>query len=187
MAGAAGTNVDVNGYILDPVLDNVKQHYKESGLNDNIRTRVRHMVGGYRTVKIPTASVLTLNSVPVQIVPAPGSGLLIVPTMMIATLVYNSATYAVNASGASLKYGSDGSGTSTGFTLTQGFLQSSSGTNTQIVNQSSAATYLPASTDVNTALTLIAATADPTTGDSDLYVRVYYRVVTVPFTNPAQP
>lgn len=187
MAGVAGTNVDIDNYILDPLLDNVKQHYKEVMAHPHLRGRLRHVSGGYRTVTIPTASVLTLNSVPVQIVPAPGAGLMLVPYLMVGSLVYKSATYAVNASGASLKYGTAGAGTSTGFTFTQGFLQTGSGTAIQVVNQSSSATYLPATTDVNVPLTLIAASSDPTTGDSDLYVRVYYYVLTVPFTNPAAP
>jgi hypothetical protein len=183
MAGAAGTNVDPSGLIWDPALPDVQLFYKELGIRGT--GRIKHLVGGYRTVIIPTASVLTLNSVPIQIVPAAGAGTLIVPRMMVASLVYNSATYACNAAGVSLKYGTAGAGTSTGFTLSQAFIQSSTGTNVQIVNQSSAATYLPATTDFNVPLTLIASTSDPTTGDSALYVRVYFRIIAgLPFTNP---
>lgn len=184
MAGAAGTNIDFDGYIFDPTLDKVKQHYKESGMNNYLRGRLREIVGGYRTVKIPTASVLTLNSVPIQIVPAPASNQIIIPTLMVATMVYNSATYATNASGASLKYGTAGAGGTPGLALTQSFLQAGSGTNTAIVNPS-ATQYLPATTDFGVPLTLIAASSDPTTGDSDLYVRVWFQVVTVPFASPA--
>lgn len=187
MAGVAGQNVDLDGYIFDPTLDNIKQHYKETIVHPHMRGRLRHRVGGYVTVKIPTANVLTLNTVPVQLVPAPGAGLLIVPELVIASLVFNSAAYATNSAGATLKYGTAGAGTSTLYTLSQAFLQSASGTNVQVVNQASAATYLPAAADVNAPLTLIAATSDPTTGDSDLYLRVYYMIVTVPFTNPAMP
>lgn len=187
MAGAAGTNVDHAGYIMDPGLDTVKQHYKEIGDNPYLTSRMRHMVGGYRTVQIPTASVLTLNGTPIQIVPAQGAGVVIIPTMMIATLVFNSAAYATNSAGATLKYGTAGAGTSTLFTLSQAFLQSTTGTNTQVVNQGSSATYLPATTDANVPLTLIAATSDPTTGDSDLFVRVYFRLVTLPFTTACVP
>lgn len=187
MAGAAGTNVDHDGFIMDPLLDNVRQNYKEVGMSPYLQGRMRHIVGGYRTVKIPTASVLTLNGTPIQIVPAPGAGLLLVPTMMVATLVYGSATYSTNASGASLKYGTAGAGTAPGLALTQAFLQSSSGTNIAVV-RASATQYLPSnSADVNAPLTLIAATSDPTTGDSDLYVRVYYEVITVPFTTNCIP
>lgn len=181
MAGVAGTNVDKAGFIFDPVLDDVKQHYKELGAQPLFGTALRSAVGGFRTVKIPTAQMLALNTTPVQIVPAPGSGLLIVPSLMVATLVFNSAAYSTNSSGASLKYGTAGAGTSVGMTLTQGFLQSSSGTNIQVV-QASTTAYSPSnSSDVNAPLTLIAATSDPTTGDSDLYVRVYFQIVAVPF------
>lgn len=187
MAGVAGNNVDHAGFIMDPSLPDVEQYWKEIGAHPYLRGRKKHIVGGYRTVQIPTASVLTLNSVPVQIVPAGGAGTIIVPTLVIASLVFNSAAYSMNASGASLKYGTAGAGTSTGFTLSQAFVQSASGTNVQVVNQSSSATYLPAAADVNVPLTLIAASSDPTTGDSDLFVRVYFKIVTVPFASPAFP
>lgn len=85
MAGVAGTNVDAYAYIMDPLLDNVRQHYKSSVSHPHLHGRIRHIVGGYRTVQIPTASVLTMNATPIQIVPAPGAGLLLVPTMMIGT------------------------------------------------------------------------------------------------------
>lgn len=185
MAGVVGTNIDLEGLIWDGSLVNVQQHWKEAGFRGN--DRVKHITGGFRTVKITAAQMLLLNGSPIQIVPAAGAGTLIIPYLMVGSLVYGTATYSVNASGASLKYGANGAGTSTGFTFSQAFLQSASGTNVQIVNQSSAATYLPATTDYNVPLTLIAATSDPTTGDSDLYVRVYFRILAgLPFSNPAQ-
>jgi hypothetical protein len=182
MAGIAGTNVDGN-VIWDPALQNVQLFANQLGTTGT--GKIRHLLGGYRTVWIPTANVLTLHSVPIQIVPAPGAGMIIVPEKMIATLVYNSTTYATASGGASLIYGNNGAGTSTGFTLSQAFLETSSGTAMQVVNQSSSATYSPATTDYNVPLTLIAATSDPTTGNSDLFVRVYFRIETVPYTNPA--
>lgn len=182
MAGIAGQNVD-GLIVFDPANANISAYYRSLGIRAS--QHIKHTVGGFVTVKIPTANVLTLNSVPIQIVPAAGAGMLIVPTRMIATMVYNTTTYSTNSSGASLIYGLNGAGTSTGFTLSQAFLQASSGTNTQVVNQASSATYLPASTDLNVPLTLIAASSDPTTGNSDLYVRVYFRIEAIPFTNPA--
>lgn len=187
MAGAAGINVDHAGFIMDPTLPDVKQYWKEMGMHPYLDGRKRHILGGYRTVQIPTASVLTLNTVPIQLVPAAGVGTIIVPTMVVASLVFNANAYSMNSGGASLRYGTAGAGTSTGFTLSQAFVQSASGTNVQVVNQSSAATYLPLAADANVPLTLIAASSDPTTGDSDLFVRVYFMIVTVPLANPSVP
>lgn len=187
MAGTAGNNQDVSGYIFDPSLPQTQQYAKEDGTNPLFGRAQVHAGGGYRTVKIVTANVLTLNSVPIQIVPAAGAGTIIVPYLMVASLVYNSVAYTCNASGISLFYGLNGAGTSTGFTLSQAFLQAASGTNVQVVNQSSAATYLPATTDYNVPLTLIAATSDPASGNSDLWVRVYFRVLTVPFAANQAP
>jgi len=185
MSGVAGTNIDFL-FPWDPSQADVQNYIKSAGFRG--ADKAGALWGGFRTVKIPTASVLTLNSVPIQIVPAAGAGTLIVPFLVVGTLVYNSTTYACNASGASLIYGTAGAGTNSGWTFSQAFLQAASGTNTQIVIQDSSSTYLPATTDYNAPLTLIAASADPTTGNSDLYVRVYFRIISgLPFSSPAIP
>lgn len=180
MAGAAGTNIDVGGFILDPTLVEDQQYYKEIGANPQLTNCIQHAIGGYRTVKITTAQVLAMNTTPIQIVPAPGVGKILIPTVLVASMVYNSATYSTNSGGAALKYGTAGAGSSPGIVITQAFLQASSGTNL-IVVRGAATAYLPATTDYNVPLTLIAVSSDPTTGDSDLYVRVYFQILTVPF------
>lgn len=174
MAGAVGQNIDKQGFIMDPSLAQVQQYYNQLGEAQLFKDSLGKIIGGYRTVKIPTASVLTLNGTPIQIIPAQGSGILALPYLMVATMVYGTATYACNASGAALKWGTAGAGTSCGLTLTQAFIQASSGTNTAFVYPSTTL-GTPATTDYNVPVTLIAASTDPTTGDSDLYVRVYWR------------
>lgn len=56
---------------------------------------------------IPSASVQTLNATPITIVPAAGSGIMLVPERMISLLIYNSAAY--SASTVNLIYGTSGS------------------------------------------------------------------------------
>lgn len=180
MPTVVGQNCDIDGYVFDPSLDYVKQQYKEIGAAAYVTDRIRHIIGGFRTVKIPAANMLTLFSSPVQLVPAPGAGLIVVPSLLVATMVYGSTTYATNAGGASLNYGPLGAGTAAGFTITQGFLQSASGTNT-IVLRGTTTAFLPTTADFNAPLTLLASTSDPTTGNSDMYVRVYFDVISVPF------
>ena len=84
MAGIAGTNVDAN-LIFDPGQQNIIDYYKDIGVRAT--QHMKHVIGGFRTVKIPSANVLTLNSVPIQIVPAEGPGTLIIPECVIATMV----------------------------------------------------------------------------------------------------
>lgn len=180
--GVAGTNVDQQGYIFDPTLPNVIQDYKQMGsAHPSLLLAQRHVSGGFRTVQIPTTQMLTLNTVPIQIVPAAGANTVIIPYLLMATIVYNSATYSCNASGATLIYGANAGGTSTGITISQAFIQSSSGNPAIFSAYASSSAYLPVvSTDVNQPLTLQAASSNPTTGNSDMYVRVYYTVVGVP-------
>lgn len=129
----------------------------------------------YVDVKIPTASVLTMNATPVTIVAAPASGFAAVPLAMYSSMVYNSATYACNASGASLFY-TNGSGVQpTGFTLTQSYIQS--GATSQLFLLGGSTAYVPTAA---APLVLVAASSNPTTGNSDIKIRLFYKVVPVP-------
>lgn len=133
-----------------------------------------HSVMGWKDITITTAQMLTLNTVPVSLVAAPGAGLALVPVQLFSTLTYNSAAYSTNASGASVKY-TDGSGVAPGLTLTQAFLQSSANSSLNVM--ASATAYIPTA---NAPLMLVAASSDPTTGNSALKVRIYYRIVPSP-------
>jgi len=187
MPGIVGLNADLYGFIMDPSLPDVQQHWKETGIHPNLNRSMQHITGGYRTVKIPTANVLTLNSVPVAIIPAPPAGFLLVPYLMVASIVFNSVAYALNAAGVSLKYKADGSGSAPGLALTQGFVQSVSGTNHQVV-QASINAYSPIdAADTGAPLVLVASTTDPTLGNSDLWVRVYFQIVGVPLSGTQAP
>jgi hypothetical protein len=47
-------------------------------------------------VTIPAADVLTLNTTPIELVPAQGANTIIVPTTILGNMIYNSDTYATN-------------------------------------------------------------------------------------------
>ena len=49
-----------------------------------------------RVVTVPTAQVLTLNTIPVELIPAPGPGLMIVPVSMATRISFNLFAYATN-------------------------------------------------------------------------------------------
>lgn len=123
-------------------------------------------------VTLTAAQILALNTTPITLVAAPGSGLVTLVDSVFARLVYNSTTYSCNASGAALKY-TDGSGAAVGISLTQAFIQSSSGTNYLHV-RGGATALVPVA---NAVIVIQAASSDPTTGNSLINIRTYYRVV----------
>jgi hypothetical protein len=125
----------------------------------------------YRDTTIATASVLTLNATPVSLIPAPGAGFVNIVDSVYATIDYNSAAYVLDAAGLTVRY-TDGSGASVGATLTQAFGQASADA---IQSVRAAATAL--TPVANAAIVLYADNADPTTGNSAIKVRVYYRIV----------
>lgn len=136
-------------------------------------TALTSTAGAVASVTLTSAQVLLLNSTPITIVPAPGAGFTNLVLGIYSTLTFNTAAYATNAAGFTLRY-TDGSGAVTA-TLPQAYLQSGA----------SSLQYVPAAVSAltpvaNAPLVLFAGTANPTTGDSPLKVRVFYRTVPNP-------
>lgn len=125
-------------------------------------------------VTISTAEVLALFTTPKTLVAAPGAGFTLIPVSIYSSITYNTTAYACNAAGLILKY-TDGSGTAPGSVLTQAFCQSSA--SAEQVVQNAATAYTPTT---NAALVLQAGTANPTTGNSAIKVRIFYRRVPKP-------
>jgi hypothetical protein len=123
------------------------------------------------SLTIPSADVLTLNSTPIEIVPAQGVGTAIEVLSASMKMVYNSVAYATNtnitiaASGATEYQYEFGSiplaSTSNVFATTQG----NDDTIDNIIENDS----IVVSTD----------TGNPTAGDSEITVYVVYRVITI--------
>lgn len=136
----------------------------------------------YQDTTLTAAQVKALFTTPIVVVTAPGSGKMIIVQEMYATMVYGTATYSTAAGGAALKYKATGAGQAVGAALTQAFLQASSGSNYAHVRGSATLiTDVTANLD-NQPVVIQAATSDPTTGDSPVKIRVYYRVVPCPLT-----
>lgn len=123
------------------------------------------------SVTIPTAQVLTLNTVPVEIVAAPGAGYAIEVISGVSSIVYNSVTYATNTTIGLISAGADDSQYELDFlaaTITKKNVLSpnlSSNNRTQMLE--------------NTALNVTVQTGDPTAGDSDITVYVTYRLIEI--------
>ena len=115
--------------------------------------------GGIRVaeVTIPSASVLTLNGTPVEIVPAPGVGRANLPLVVVASVAFASAAYATNTS---LTVGYGGAGI---ITIT-GILAATS-------------SKVATATAQNAAIVASVASGNPVTGDSPITISVLYVTV----------
>lgn len=114
---------------------------------------------------IPTASVLTLNSAPVELVPAPGAGKVLQFLGLILILDYSGVAYA-NGGAVAVQSGA---------VIISGTIAA-----TFINGTADGVKQMVPITDVvlapNTALTLKAATADFITGTSPLRYKIFYAV-----------
>jgi len=131
------------------------------------------MADRYAEIRIPTAQVLTLNDNPLQIVASPGAGNTIVATALYVTMDYNAATYA-NGGHLELNYGADGS---RAIAVDVGLVTAGDDENRYFHDTFGSTTLTDLSGVSNQGLFVQAETAEFITGDSDLYVRVYYRIV----------
>lgn len=126
------------------------------------------------SLTIPTASVLTLNATPIEIIAAPGSGKMIRVISAEYKLTYNSIAYATNTT---LQLKTSGASVvqveSTSSALAATVTQSAAlfGTGTPSVGQ----TQLLENAGVN----VMVATGNPTAGNSDIKVFVFYRIITL--------
>jgi hypothetical protein len=131
-------------------------------------------VGIIRTAKlfIPSASVLTLNSVPLTIVPAPGVGKAIEASTCAMKMTFNSSAYATNTR---LLLQTD-----TAVNEQVSFNPAVLASSTSIFRTLSSVTSNGAENILeNKDLTVIVDTGDPTAGDSDITVYVSYRIIEI--------
>jgi len=126
----------------------------------------------YAELSIPTASVLTLNSTPLEIVAAPGAGYAIQVISASCSITYNSVAYATNV-------------TLQAITDTATISQAESGlldaTSSQIGILGSIPVIGISDTQIieNKALQVKVKTGNPTAGNSDIKVYVLYRIITL--------
>lgn len=125
------------------------------------------------SLTIPTASVLTLNGTPLTIVSAPGAGKYIEAISASCTMTFVSAAYATNTT---LQLISEGAGTAQ--LQNTGALIATVTKNTKFVDSAAAAAGA-SQIITNAALQVKVATGNPTLGDSDIKIKVLYRIVTI--------
>jgi hypothetical protein len=126
-------------------------------------------------VTIPSADVLTLNTTPIELVPAQGANKIIVPTTILAEMYYNTTPYATEGE-VDVFCG----GTRHPFTLPpdDGFLF---GTVSRIVQAIPVITTGATSTVyvANQPMTLSMQGGNPTAGDSDIRIFGTYKVIDI--------
>lgn len=125
------------------------------------------------SLTIPTASILTLNGTPLTIVAAPGSGKYIEVISASCAMTYVSAAYATNTT---LQLINEGAGTAQ--LQNTGALIGTVTKNTKFVDSAAAAAGA-SQIITNTALQVKVATGNPTAGDSNIVVKVIYRIITI--------
>lgn len=124
-----------------------------------------------RTVKLPTAWILTSFTTPLTLIPAPGAGKAIRLMDLTAVMDYNSAAYASNTT-FEVRY-TDWSGTK----VTADISSLLAATSDTYINVWGIEAQLALT--ANAAVVIRTATGNPTAGNSDIYVTVVYRVVSL--------
>jgi hypothetical protein len=147
--------------------------------NDGLQT----LLGAVKTTEITTAQLLALSATPQTIVPAPGSGFAIVPLRM---QLYKPAgtAYGGIAAGEDLvaKYTNGSGAQCSGVVEATGFLDQATA-ETRMVGMpgatgTTAGSYEPVD---NAAVVLHMLTGEVTTGNTSLFVRVWYDVIAMAF------
>ncbi len=125
------------------------------------------------SLTIPTASVLVLNGTPLTIVAAPGSGKYIEVISASVNMTYKSIAYATNTIVQLINTGADIAQIEESY-----ILPATVSKNTKF-NSSLSVAAGQTQIITNTALQVKVKTGNPTAGDSDIIVKVLYRIITI--------
>ena len=124
------------------------------------------------TISLTSAELLALNTTPVTIVPAPGSGNIVVIESIITTLDYGSTTYADSGTNTGLYY-TNSSGLAIDSTLYNCFTAAASE-----IKSSFAPSLLHAQSGLLNAPVVLTGSANMTTGNGAGKVTVTYKIIT---------
>lgn len=124
----------------------------------------------FAQIKLASADVKLLNSRPILIVTSPGAGKALIPIAAYATIDYNTGTYVTNSNETlDVEYGGGGSG-DVGVAIPVVLMEATA----DAIASEPAISVVPVE---NAGLYAHIGGGDPTGGDSDIFIRVYYKIV----------
>jgi hypothetical protein len=131
----------------------------------------------YVAVTIPAASALVLRATPYEIVPAPGAAKFVLPIMGSIALDYGGTAYTESGGNLALKYDSGSGAKCSDDIEATGFADVTADTITSIIGKKD--TLVAAASMVNKAVVLhnIGGGEWANSGNSPLYVKLYYMVL----------
>lgn len=134
------------------------------------RDEMVDLASRYVQVELTSTQIKALNTTPVLLVTSPGSGKALMPIAVYATLDYNTGTYAAGGRPIDVEYGGSRTGEKV-LSVTHSLVQATAD-KTQVVFASDGVAPLD-----NTALYAHIDAANPTAGDSSIFLRIYYRII----------
>jgi hypothetical protein len=138
--------------------------------NPEYRDEMIDLAARYVQVELTSTQIKALNTTPILLVTSPGSGKALMPVAVYATINYNTGTYAAGGRPIDVEYGGSRTGEKV-MSVTHSLVQATAD-KTQVVFASSGVAPLD-----NTALYAHIDAANPTAGDSSIFLRVYYRII----------
>ena len=167
--------MNMNGFLSKTELEGlVTGSVLTADLDDNAVTspKLDESTVQYAEVEISAAEILDLFATPVELVPAPGAGLVLEFISLLLAYDWNSVAYTIGTAGnLQVKY-TDGAGEAVSTTrAATGFLD-------QVADTLSSLDKLEVTVEpaADEPLVLTVATASPTAGDSPIHAKVAYRV-----------
>lgn len=130
---------------------------------------------GYKDIKLTAAQLDTLNATPVELLPAPGAGRILEVIGVVAFLDFVSAALELGSGVLDLRYENSSGGIAA--QLTNAFVESAADAYFKAYGRDCVML-------ANKAI-VAHASADVTSGDSIIYLRVYYRTVVVADVSPS--
>lgn len=162
------SEITEDSYVVWNTEDGATRKVKWSDVMSNLQCEIK-----CASVTIPTASVLTLNATPIELIPAAGAGTMIDVISASGHLKFNSVAYATNVdleiitSGASVAQ----FGSSYFINGTIDKYDKFTPTGVAVVSNDNMV--------ANAAVNVKVRAGDPTAGDSDITIYALYRVITL--------
>lgn len=159
--------------VMDEVYNQLKNQYPDSIeiADDSDRTQVAEVIITFEEIR-------NLNTTPKQLVVAPWAWRVILVEKVVASIDYQSVAFATNLE-LEFRYDDAVVADWAGAEVTTASIDSLLGVTADTVSLINGLWQAETALTINKWLTAIVATWDPTDGDSDVKVKVYYKVISI--------